>query len=147
VTGRWVRTMTASERLKARGYCTGPAESVPAPGEVDGDIKANCHRCGKRVTVTFRGLFVHHKPAFARAVPLQGKGGGGVSGRCHGKSEYGHRVVAAHMLACAPVLWCDQSGEVLLRPGDRTNWPDWLARLVDAAPPPPTDEEKPDGHR
>lgn len=42
------------------GWCKFPQLVVPAPGEVGVGFKATC-RCGKRVSVTVRGLFAHHK--------------------------------------------------------------------------------------
>lgn len=44
------------------GRCPFPLLRVPAPGEIDAGHRATC-RCGKRVAVTARGLFAHHKPA------------------------------------------------------------------------------------
>ena len=52
-----------------RGYwCPFPKMGVPAPGEVGLGFKATC-RCGKRVSVTVRGLFARH------AAALKGKKG------------------------------------------------------------------------
>lgn len=52
---------TAAERVQARGWCLGGVD-VTSPGDVGLDKRANCPRCGKRVAVTVRGLFAHHKP-------------------------------------------------------------------------------------
>jgi hypothetical protein len=48
-------------RLRARGFCTGSVDSVPVPGDVDAGKRAACALCGKRVAVTVRGLYSHHK--------------------------------------------------------------------------------------
>lgn len=50
------------DRLIARGGCKAPLLDVPPIGSVGPDYKADCTRCGKRVRVTVRGLFAHHKP-------------------------------------------------------------------------------------
>lgn len=55
--------LTPRERLRDRGYCTGPEDGGPAPGQVGLDLKAACCTCGKRVSVTVRGRYAHHKPA------------------------------------------------------------------------------------
>jgi hypothetical protein len=44
------------------GWCPFPKLGVPAPGEVGLGFKATC-RCGKRVSVTVRGLLARHKRA------------------------------------------------------------------------------------
>jgi hypothetical protein len=49
------------ERITQRGYCTGPVDGAPAPGEVGLDYKAKCRTCGRRVAITVRGLYSHHK--------------------------------------------------------------------------------------
>lgn len=41
-------------------WCNYPRRCVPAPGEVGVGFKATCP-CGKRVSVTVRGLFWRHK--------------------------------------------------------------------------------------
>jgi hypothetical protein len=53
------------QNLKLRGYCTGPEESEPGPGEVGAgpSYYAHCRKCGKRVSVTKCGRYAHHKPA------------------------------------------------------------------------------------
>lgn len=53
--------MTLRERTELRGYCTGPIDRVPAAGEVGLDYCAKCSACGKRVRITKRGRFSHHK--------------------------------------------------------------------------------------
>ena len=55
-------TFTPRERAKMRGYCTGPEDGGPAPGEVGLDRKAPCCTCGRRVAITVRGRYSHHKP-------------------------------------------------------------------------------------
>lgn len=48
--------------LRDRGWCPQPLLSVPSGlGAVGLDYKATCP-CGKRVRVTVRGLYAHHKP-------------------------------------------------------------------------------------
>lgn len=44
------------------GWCHFPKLGVPAPGEVGLGFKATC-KCGKRVSVTVRGLLARHKRA------------------------------------------------------------------------------------
>lgn len=53
--------LTPREKISRRGYCTGPIDGGPAPGEVGLDYKAACCTCGKRVRVTVRGRYAHHK--------------------------------------------------------------------------------------
>jgi hypothetical protein len=48
------------------GWCNYPKRCVPAPGEVGAGFKATCP-CGKRVSVTVRGLFWRHKAMRASA--------------------------------------------------------------------------------
>ena len=55
--------LTPRERILLRGYCTGPDDGVPRPAQVDASKTAPCPLCGKRVRVTVRGKFAHHKPA------------------------------------------------------------------------------------
>lgn len=55
------RWYTPREALESRGYCTGPVDGGPAPGEVGLDYKAACCTCGRRVAVTARGKYAHHK--------------------------------------------------------------------------------------
>lgn len=53
--------LTPREKLVRRGYCTGPVDGGPAVGAVGLDYKAACCTCGKRVRITVRGLYAHHK--------------------------------------------------------------------------------------
>lgn len=55
------RKLRRREAIVARGYCTGPLDGAPAPGEVGLDYRAACCTCGRRVAVTVRGLYAHHK--------------------------------------------------------------------------------------
>lgn len=50
------------ERLKMRGFCTGPEDGAPPIGSIDSGLRAPCGTCGKRVRITARGRFTHHKP-------------------------------------------------------------------------------------
>jgi hypothetical protein len=52
---------TPREAIQYRGYCTGPVDGGPAPGEVGPDYKAACCTCHRRVRVTTRGRYAHHK--------------------------------------------------------------------------------------
>jgi hypothetical protein len=52
--------------LRSRGWCTGPLEGLPPIGSVGLDLKAACTKCGKRVRVTVRGKFSHHKPRVSK---------------------------------------------------------------------------------
>lgn len=54
--------LTPREAIQRRGYCTGPVDGGPAPGEVGLDCKAACCTCGRRVRITVRGRYTHHKP-------------------------------------------------------------------------------------
>jgi hypothetical protein len=47
--------------MRHTGRCKGPYVDLPPIGSVGPDLKANCTMCGKRVRVTVRGLFSHHK--------------------------------------------------------------------------------------
>jgi hypothetical protein len=49
------------ERTQVRGYCTGPHDGAPAPGDVGLDRKASCCTCQARVAITVRGRYAHHK--------------------------------------------------------------------------------------
>ena len=54
---------TPRERIKMRGFCTGPVDGAPGGlGAVGADYRATCCTCGRRVRVTVRGLYAHHKP-------------------------------------------------------------------------------------
>lgn len=53
--------LTSREAIQHRGYCTGPVDGGPAPGEVGPDYKAACCTCLRRVRVTARGHYAHHK--------------------------------------------------------------------------------------
>jgi len=55
------RVLTAREAIQIRGYCTGPVDGGPAPGEVGLDYKAACCTCHRRVRVTARGRYAHHR--------------------------------------------------------------------------------------
>lgn len=55
--------LTRRERILMRGYCTGPADGGPAPGQVGLDLRATCPTCGRRVSVTVRGRYAHHRPS------------------------------------------------------------------------------------
>lgn len=48
-----------AERKRFR-RCPEPKFSVPPPGAVGLDRRADCPRCGKRVHVTVRGLYWTH---------------------------------------------------------------------------------------
>jgi hypothetical protein len=52
---------TPRENIQRRGYCTGPEDGGPAPGEVGPDYMAPCCTCGRRVRITVRGRYAHHK--------------------------------------------------------------------------------------
>lgn len=52
---------TPREAIQHRGYCTGPVDGGPRPGEVGPDYKAACCTCRRRVRVTARGRYTHHK--------------------------------------------------------------------------------------
>jgi hypothetical protein len=52
---------TPREAIERRGYCTGPVDGAPAPGQVGLDYKAACGTCGRRVRITVRGRYAHHK--------------------------------------------------------------------------------------
>lgn len=54
-------TFTPRERIRMRGYCTGPVDGGPKPGDVGADYKAICCTCGKRMAITVRGRYAHHK--------------------------------------------------------------------------------------
>jgi hypothetical protein len=49
--------------VMATGWCPWPYLRTPVPGDVKLDGKALC-RCHKRVRVTARGLYAHHKMAW-----------------------------------------------------------------------------------
>lgn len=53
--------LTPREAIQYRGYCTGPVDGGPAPGEVGPDYRAPCCTCHRRVRVTTRGRYAHHK--------------------------------------------------------------------------------------
>lgn len=53
--------LTPREAIQYRGYCTGPVDGGPAPGDVGLDYRATCCTCGRRVRVTARGRYAHHK--------------------------------------------------------------------------------------
>ncbi len=53
--------LTRREHTKARGFCTGPHDGAPAPGQFGLDGSAECCTCGRRVSVTKLGKYVHHK--------------------------------------------------------------------------------------
>lgn len=63
---RILRSETKRERTRRLGRCTGPHDDVPSRSQVDLDYKAPCVTCGKRVSITARGLYSHHKPARAK---------------------------------------------------------------------------------
>lgn len=52
--------LTPREAILRRGYCTGPVDGAPAPGEVGLDYRAPCCTCSRRVSVTVRGRYAHH---------------------------------------------------------------------------------------
>lgn len=52
---------TPRERAQRLGRCTGPHDGAPAPGEVGLDKRAPCCTCGRRVIITIRGRYAHHK--------------------------------------------------------------------------------------
>jgi hypothetical protein len=62
-------TETPRERTQRHGRCTGPHDGAPAPGEVGLDYRSTCPTCGKRVAVTVRGRYAHHRRA-ARPVAV-----------------------------------------------------------------------------
>ena len=51
-----------ARRFRREGRCPFPIVRVPGIGEVGADYSATC-LCGKRVRVTVRGLYAHHRPA------------------------------------------------------------------------------------
>lgn len=53
--------LTPREALEHRGYCTGPEDGGAAPGAVGLDYRAACCTCGRRVSVTARGRYAHHR--------------------------------------------------------------------------------------
>ena len=53
--------LTPREAIQYRGYCTGPVDGGPAPGEVGPDYRAACCTCHRRVRITARGRYTHHK--------------------------------------------------------------------------------------
>jgi hypothetical protein len=53
--------LTPREAIQHRGYCTGPVDGGPAPGQIGPDYKAACCTCGRRVRITVRGRYAHHK--------------------------------------------------------------------------------------
>jgi hypothetical protein len=53
--------LTPREAIQHRGYCTGPVDGGPAPGEVGPDYKAACCTCHRRIRVTVRGRYAHHR--------------------------------------------------------------------------------------
>jgi hypothetical protein len=55
------RWYTPREAIQIRGYCTGPVDGGPAPGDVGLDYRAACCTCGRRVAITSRGLYAHHR--------------------------------------------------------------------------------------
>lgn len=55
-------TLSPRERLRLRGFCTGPEDGAPAPGQVDVNRRAVCCTCQREVAVTVRGRYAHHKP-------------------------------------------------------------------------------------
>lgn len=60
------------DRTRMRGYCTGPYDGAPAPGDVGLDYKAPCCACRARVSVTASGRYAHHKvgaPSRRRKAP------------------------------------------------------------------------------
>lgn len=57
--------ITPREAIVYRGYCTGPVDGGPAPGDVGTDYKAACCTCARRVRVTVRGRYAHHKASEA----------------------------------------------------------------------------------
>jgi len=63
MTNRWRARfgLTPREALVHRGYCTGSEDGVPVPGDVGLDLKAACCTCKRRVRVTARGRYAHHK--------------------------------------------------------------------------------------
>jgi hypothetical protein len=60
--------LTPRELIRLRGFCTGPVDGAPGGlGAVGPDYRAPCCTCGRRVRVTVRGLYTHHKPPNASA--------------------------------------------------------------------------------
>ncbi len=57
---------TPRERTQRLGRCTGPHDGGPAPGDVGLDYKAPCRTCGRRVAITLRGRYAHHKRPVAK---------------------------------------------------------------------------------
>lgn len=62
---------TPRERSRRLGRCTGPHDGGPVPGEVGLDYRAPCRTCGKRVAITVRGLYAHHRPEPAKIKPAK----------------------------------------------------------------------------
>lgn len=61
--------LTPREAIQYRGYCTGPVDGGPAPGEVGPDYRAKCCTCHRRVRVTVRGRYAHHKASVESQLP------------------------------------------------------------------------------
>lgn len=66
--------LTPAERAKARGFCLGGTGFLAPIGSVGADYRSDCTTCGRRVSVTARGRFAHHKPAVRRSFSGEVKG-------------------------------------------------------------------------
>lgn len=53
--------LTPREWTIAQGRCPAPHDRSPYPGSVGADKRAACPLCGKRVAITARGKYAHHK--------------------------------------------------------------------------------------
>ena len=73
--------------LRHRGRCTGPVTHCPAIGSVGADYSADCPTCSKRVRVTKRGRFAHHKPMGSLEAALRSAFRMGVLAGKLGKNE------------------------------------------------------------
>jgi hypothetical protein len=109
--------LTPRETIERRGYCTGPVDGGPAPGEVGLDYKAACCTCGRRVSITVRGRYAHHrasvesqKPSAEKLLPeltanqiasLRAFAAGVDTDKVHGHTRHSlerHRLIAGRRL-------------------------------------------------
>lgn len=64
------RRHTPREAIQHRGYCTGPVDGTPASNRVGPDNRVACCTCGRRVSVTARGHYVHHRASIESQLPI-----------------------------------------------------------------------------